>query len=74
MQIRYALPPDADVMAEVTCAAFAAVNERARRFYACLGGVLAGKAPPGEVFYVWQEIGSRTAPQAAGTPACRTDG
>ncbi|GES02897.1 hypothetical protein Acor_49630 [Acrocarpospora corrugata] len=33
-----------------------AVNERARRFYTSLGGVLAGEVPPGEVFYSWPEI------------------
>ncbi len=33
-----------------------AVNERARRFYASLGGVLAGEVPPDEVFYSWTEI------------------
>jgi ribosomal-protein-alanine N-acetyltransferase len=33
-----------------------AVNERARRFYTSLGGVLAGEVPPDEVFYSWPEI------------------
>ncbi|MFC4584917.1 GNAT family N-acetyltransferase [Sphaerisporangium corydalis] len=33
-----------------------AVNERARRFYTSLGGVLAGEVPPGEVFYAWPEL------------------
>jgi ribosomal protein S18 acetylase RimI-like enzyme len=32
------------------------VNERARRFYTSLGGVLAGEVPPDEVFYSWPEI------------------
>ncbi|MFB4278486.1 MULTISPECIES: GNAT family N-acetyltransferase [unclassified Nonomuraea] len=33
-----------------------AANERARRFYASLGGVLTGEVPPDEVFYSWPEI------------------
>jgi ribosomal protein S18 acetylase RimI-like enzyme len=33
-----------------------AVNERARRFYVSLGGVLAGDAPPDEIFYSWPNI------------------
>lgn len=33
-----------------------AVNDRARRFYTSLGGVLAGDVPPDEVFYIWPEI------------------
>ncbi|WP_410790011.1 GNAT family N-acetyltransferase [Kribbella sp. C-35] len=33
-----------------------AVNERARRFYVCLGGVLAGDASPDEIFYSWPDI------------------
>jgi ribosomal protein S18 acetylase RimI-like enzyme len=33
-----------------------AVNERARRFYTSLGGILAGKVPPDQVFYSWTEI------------------
>ncbi|MFG1710797.1 GNAT family N-acetyltransferase [Nonomuraea sp. M3C6] len=33
-----------------------AVNERARRFYTSLGGVLAGEVPPDGVFYSWPEI------------------
>ncbi|MEV0389429.1 N-acetyltransferase [Nonomuraea sp. NPDC050643] len=33
-----------------------AVNDRARRFYTALGGVLAGEVPPDEVFYSWPEI------------------
>ncbi|MFI6318869.1 GNAT family N-acetyltransferase [Nonomuraea sp. NPDC050556] len=32
-----------------------AVNDRARRFYAALGGVLAGEVPPDEVFYVFRD-------------------
>ncbi|MEV6158167.1 hypothetical protein AB0L53_48305 [Nonomuraea sp. NPDC052129] len=36
--------------------ALSAVNGRARRFYASLGGVLAGEVPPDEVFYSWPEI------------------
>lgn len=33
-----------------------AVNDRARRFYTSLGGVLAGEVPPDEVFYSWPDI------------------
>lgn len=33
-----------------------AVNERARRFYTSLGGVVAGQVPPNEVFYSWPKI------------------
>ena len=35
-----------------------AVNERARRFYVSLGGVFAGDASNGEVFYSWPDIGA----------------